>query len=294
MPARVSIDAKAWGDVRFDVLARELGVDRYSAIGRMAAIWGECTDRETQHLPASVIAMHLGCARGDVVEILCHAAELAEDTPDGIRLRGAGGRIEWLGDRRARASAGGKARALAPRSQGGKFVSQTAAHQPLTSQRPAIDQPATSKEPAMTSPPTPALTLIQEEDTHVSAKRAGQVLGEMATDWLNAHLGKTGSGRFGRLSACAHKAGARWRANGWSLELVTTALAIRIAELRRMGNHAYLTPATLYNTKLAKYVEMAQQGTTPEAFARPLARHGVTTARAPTRAQLAGCDGERY
>lgn len=52
MGAAVRIESSAWSDSRFRLLARALGCDWHSAIGRMAAVWAECTDRETYHLDA--------------------------------------------------------------------------------------------------------------------------------------------------------------------------------------------------------------------------------------------------
>ena len=131
MPATVNIEAKVWGDVRFRVLAKALGCDIYSAVGRMAALWGECTERDSYYLPPDLVAMYLDIEVADVDSVLCHRAGLAEATPEGIRLRGTEGRTEWLAKNRRRASAGGEARAAtADRGPGGKFVSAPTPNQP--------------------------------------------------------------------------------------------------------------------------------------------------------------------
>ena len=162
MPARASIEARAWGDVRFDVLARELGVDKYSALGRMAALWGECTERDIYYLPLAVVALYLGCSQDRVVPALCDTALLGEDTPDGIRIFGTEGKIEWLAKERARARKGGAARAKGVRSPDGKFVSVTTPTQPVASHEPAMNQPSSSHEPAQASPTATATATATE------------------------------------------------------------------------------------------------------------------------------------
>jgi hypothetical protein len=53
--APVRIEADVWDDWRFQALADELGVDLYSAVGRMARLWGQCTDRQSPILPIGAV-----------------------------------------------------------------------------------------------------------------------------------------------------------------------------------------------------------------------------------------------
>jgi hypothetical protein len=123
--APVRIEADVWDDWRFQALADELGVDLYSAVGRMARLWGQCTDRQSPILPIGAVRARLG-ARG--VEALCDAADLGERVEGGIRLKGTEGRIEWLGHARAQRQTAGAARATAAqRDAGGRFAAGPAA-----------------------------------------------------------------------------------------------------------------------------------------------------------------------
>lgn len=100
---RVNIEAVAFGDGRFKALGRLLGTTEYDALGRMAHVWRHCTDRQTATVRRSMV--NALTDRGDLADHIV-AAELAEDASNGmIRVRGTGGRIEWLGSLRANAQA---------------------------------------------------------------------------------------------------------------------------------------------------------------------------------------------
>lgn len=165
--APVRIEADVWDDWRFQALADEIGVDLYSAVGRMARLWGECTDRESPVLPVGAIRARLG-PRG--LEALCDVAELGERVDGGVRMRGTEGRHEWLGAARAQRQTAGRARAtVAQRDAGGRFsagpaepaaagpiVSATANHRVSQSDCGDADNPTsgtTVDGPAATSGP---------------------------------------------------------------------------------------------------------------------------------------------
>ena len=79
---------------------------------------------------------------------------------------------------------------------------------------------------------------------------------------LNAKLSR----RFDVNSDVARQAARRWTDARWDADLVWRALEIRTAELQGLGKGAYCVPQTLFNTKLAKHVEMADAGVTPESL----------------------------
>lgn len=126
MSVRVSIEASVWSDARYDVLAEALDIDRYSAVGRMAAVWAMCTHRETDRLKATFVGALLGVGPARAGEVL-DDAELGEVTDDGqIRIRGCGGRTEWLSEKRDTKRKGGRARAKrAKRNADGSFATST-------------------------------------------------------------------------------------------------------------------------------------------------------------------------
>lgn len=194
MPASVTIESSVWAESRFDVLALLLGVDGYSARARMAAIWADCTERETCSLRAAMIAVHLGCAVESVLDILVTAelGEPADDQPGGsagtspgaspttshpagplIRLKGTNEkRTLWLAKNRASAASGGKSRAAkAKRGVTGSFqpdASHPAGEAPAT--RLVHDQPsdqrntsASASASASVLPPSGGIAPAREE-----------------------------------------------------------------------------------------------------------------------------------
>lgn len=96
--ANVSIHHTVWSDFRYDVLARLIGCDRFSAVGRMAMLWAECTNRGTDKPPALVIDGCLGHANGSGALVDAGLGEIVDGI---VRIRGCHGRIEWLESRRA-------------------------------------------------------------------------------------------------------------------------------------------------------------------------------------------------
>jgi hypothetical protein len=104
--ANVTIHHSAWSDSRYDVLASCIGLDKYAVIGRMARLWSECTDLETD-TPAEYIV--IGCIGSDLACEALIKSGLAEKTASGIRIKGCHERIGWLKKKRASGKAGAAA-----------------------------------------------------------------------------------------------------------------------------------------------------------------------------------------
>jgi hypothetical protein len=103
MAASVRIEDEVYGDVRYVHLGQLLGTNHYDAIGRMSALWRQCTQEQTYVLPEAVVRVVLD-------PDLAIEARLAERVDGGIRIRGTRGRIEWLGKLRKNSKKGGAAR----------------------------------------------------------------------------------------------------------------------------------------------------------------------------------------
>jgi hypothetical protein len=110
--ARTTIEAKAWTDIRFATLARLLALaDADHAIIRTARLWSWQTEHYTPEAPTYVVdvdtiesALGVVGAAGALVR-----ARLAEETPEGYRICGAVGRIEWLWKKKQSSILGGEA-----------------------------------------------------------------------------------------------------------------------------------------------------------------------------------------
>lgn len=111
MTAPVRIDAAAWGDLRFATLARLCGfADAEHALIKCAKIWSWQTEHYTEEQPTYVVDTDLvesalGPDGGDHLV----RARLADPGPDGLRIRGSLGRIEWLWKTRIAGQRGGEA-----------------------------------------------------------------------------------------------------------------------------------------------------------------------------------------
>lgn len=106
MSAPIRVEDDAFSDPRMELLGVLAGYNRFEALGRMAHLWRVCTNKQMYYVTEATIVACLG-ERG--VEALI-GSELGEKTPDGIRVRGTEGRIEWLGKKRTAAKAGGLAK----------------------------------------------------------------------------------------------------------------------------------------------------------------------------------------
>jgi hypothetical protein len=104
MPS-VRIEDDAFGDIRYERLARECGLtDADHARGKMARLWRQCTAEKRYQLDREDVISVLG-ERG--VDALL-ASRLGEMHGDKIRIRGTKGRIEWLDKLRNNGRKGGR------------------------------------------------------------------------------------------------------------------------------------------------------------------------------------------
>lgn len=113
--AAVTLADKFFVDGRFDALGLHLGVDPDAVRTRMARVWSWQTENYTADAPTYVVpeAVLVGLLKSLDASRALVAAGLAEQRENGFYIRGSEGQIEWLWRRRARASKGGVARAVA-------------------------------------------------------------------------------------------------------------------------------------------------------------------------------------
>lgn len=106
--ASVRLEDSVWTDPRFVVLGKLLGTNRFDAVGRVAALWSYCTEKETYFLSGAMIdtlAEHSGFA-----DLLSNSdVNLAEfiEKKSQFRIKGTRGRIEWIGKLRNNSEKGG-------------------------------------------------------------------------------------------------------------------------------------------------------------------------------------------
>lgn len=176
MTAPVRIDAAAWGDLRFATLARLCGfADAEHALIKCAKIWAWQTEHYTDELPTYVVdpdivesALGPGGA-GHMVR-----ARLADSGPDGLRIRGSEGRIEWLSKKRRASKCGGEATRRKHADQTGPVGLPVAQPQPVPQTGPtlgALTLPLTLKDPDIHS---------RARSRHPDAGRVGHAV------WLHA------------------------------------------------------------------------------------------------------------
>lgn len=152
--ARVTIEAAVFGsDSRFDRLALELGVTRDHAVGAMARVWLECTERGTDVLPKQNVDL----LQRDLKQCFTDAgirAELFDDLGDNVRVRGCTGRIEWLKQKREAGRKGG-VRSGESRRNSSEAKSRSASKQNAIPLKRKTNPPAPAPAPARKSPPSP-------------------------------------------------------------------------------------------------------------------------------------------
>lgn len=154
MAASVRIEDEAFSDIRYDVLATACQLaDADHARGKMLNLWRQCTAQARHVLPRSMIVAVLG--KDGPLGIV--EAGLGEEHPEGIRIKGTEGRIEWLAKLRGNAAKGGAAKAAKRLPIGSPEGSQEA------TQTPAIRSANRVPPPCPPTPaPTPVLTEIRE------------------------------------------------------------------------------------------------------------------------------------
>lgn len=101
----IRIESSAFGDDRFEMLARKAGLaDADHARGKMARLWRTCTIEQRHILSIEEIELVLG-ERGPNALV---ASRLGEEARGGIRICGTKGRIEWLGKLKENGKKGGR------------------------------------------------------------------------------------------------------------------------------------------------------------------------------------------
>jgi hypothetical protein len=107
--ARVNVEQKALSDQtdpRYRILGRELGIDRWSALGRMCVVWNLCQEHESY-----VLAREILNSLFDDISCLSDAlltSGLGKKHRFGIYIAGTEGRIEWLANKRRTGRQNGK------------------------------------------------------------------------------------------------------------------------------------------------------------------------------------------
>lgn len=246
MAASVRIDDSAFTDPRIKRLGRLLGTGQYDALGRMAHVWRYCADRQVYAVSAMALADLTD--RDDFADHLL-TSDLGEPDGDLIRIRGLEGRIEWLADMRAKAVAGGRARAKkAVRDSNGRLLSsQSPAGSPAgypAGSQPAAGGagPASQPKPSLSSsssssfkkelreaptgpaptlelalspvePPEPSpVTLIRDRYTELYRQQAGSNPGWGAKEAANAKklVGRAGAAETLRRLGRMYRAPPAW------------------------------------------------------------------------------------
>lgn len=155
MSARVNIEAEAWADLRYETLARLLKLaDAHHALIRCARIWAWQTEHFAEDQPTYVVDRDtvdsaLGVEGGADAMV---RARLAEEVPEGYRIKGSKGRIEWLHRNRAN---GERSRASA------------------TAKRKADDKQRAPAPAPASAPPGPLTPALDLPDTHNGSESAG-------------------------------------------------------------------------------------------------------------------------
>lgn len=156
MAAPVRIEAKAWSDIRFVTLARLLGLaDADHAIIKVARIWSWQTehftaDRPTYSVDLDTIESVLG--PGGAAALV--RSRLAVETPEGYRMCGTEGQIEWCEALTSKRQQAGLKRARnASRDAKGRMIGNEYYSHPAHAG--CAGPASTSTHPAQSSAPTP-------------------------------------------------------------------------------------------------------------------------------------------
>lgn len=143
--SRVNVDAQAFLDSRFGVLAREMGWGEPDfAIGKMARLWMECTLRETDRLTEDELSFAWVCD-GSRAALAIISADLGEfvNTKRGtveqksVRIRGCEGRTDWLEKKRKAGRSGGKKSKRRGKAKADSAYPNSEAHPKQKSNTPA-------------------------------------------------------------------------------------------------------------------------------------------------------------
>ena len=147
MGAAVRIEGPAFDDPRFALLAKRLGIDKFSALGRMAKVWGYCTQAEAYWLPDVEFDVLFDIDGAADAAVESRLVERGEGENSGmVRVRGTRGRIEWKQKLRKNSKKGGAARKAKAKPDGSQKATQKEAKA-----EPELSPPSTT--PSTTSYP---------------------------------------------------------------------------------------------------------------------------------------------
>lgn len=108
MAASVRIEASAFDDPRFTILARSCGIaDRDLALMKCVRVWSYATDKETHTLRRDIIDIVAGVE--NFADSMINA-DLAEEKSSGVYLKGGKDNLLWLATKRKNSRKGGEAR----------------------------------------------------------------------------------------------------------------------------------------------------------------------------------------
>lgn len=163
MTAPVRIESRAWSDLRFATLARILGLaDADHALIKVARLWSWQTEHFKAESPTYVIDRDtIESVLGDRGPEALVRAKLATETPDGWRMHGTEGSIEWCNELAEKRSRAGQARAAgARRGPDGRLMTcndgySNPAHAGCAGPAPTSTAPAQSSAPSPDPSPSP-------------------------------------------------------------------------------------------------------------------------------------------
>jgi hypothetical protein len=149
--ARVNVDESVQSDSRWKLLARDLGAKVQHVWGEALAVWFACYARRSAVVSAEEIDMAAG--RDGFAQALCKRG-LADETPDGVRVRGVEERIGYL----MSAAENGRLGGLARRRKETETTKGNGSLQAPLSLPPAL---------------SPALSLSPDQKTNTRARTEG-------------------------------------------------------------------------------------------------------------------------
>lgn len=114
----VRVDEQAFGDPRIAMVGELAGYNAFEALGRMTHLWRWCTQRQTHVVTEATVRVMLGANGVDALI----GSELGERVPEGIRIRGTGGRIEWPTELAEKRRVAGEASATRQRDKRGRLL----------------------------------------------------------------------------------------------------------------------------------------------------------------------------
>jgi hypothetical protein len=97
MPA-VRFEAKAFSDIRFAMLAQELGWHVHRVRGAMLEIWAHCTENNVETVKGRAVDILADAPGFSKAMLVCELAD--EVSPGVVRVRGAHERVGWLATKR--------------------------------------------------------------------------------------------------------------------------------------------------------------------------------------------------